>query len=104
MALESDADRLAMLTACGVGITLSHADATDWDTYGILDKEYVDDLEVQGYQTILQIRKTDAYKPGELQNAVNLAAQVNVTDHGAFTIRFVRDDEDGMVNLVLEAN
>ncbi len=108
MAIESAADRLAMVKQFGTVCNLVRAATPtnqNWDAYGIFDREFVEVRGVEAYRPVLAVRLEDIYEPEQLQNDTYRATSVNVAaEYGGtgYDIVAYQHDGTGMVTLILE--
>jgi len=109
VSLESSADRLAMLTELGEQVTLEHtASQEDWDTYAIVDQEFLESLDIDTSTPVALCREYDIYRASVTSRddagrstAANRANTIN-TNRGAFNVINWRPDGTGMAILILE--
>lgn len=90
MAVETADDRAAMLADFGEVVTVDGANVT-----AIIDREYIESLDVQGYRPVLYVRTVDI--TGADEGDAVVAGGVN------YTVAVIQNDGTGMSQIVLEA-
>lgn len=91
MAVESAADRLAMLEDFGITVT-----GPSGTFIGIFERTYVELLNITGHRPVVTARSTDLTVAG-----VSVGSTISA-DSTNYTVQVIEPDGSGITNLILE--